>query len=67
MTIKAILFDIGDSPYDIRAAAKLGLRTIAVRSGGFADDVLTAAGAVAIYDDPADLLARYETSPLMAS
>jgi len=58
---------VGDSPYDIEAAAKLGLRTIAVRSGGFADDVLTAAGAVAIYDDPADLLARYDTSPLMAS
>ncbi|MBB3997431.1 HAD family hydrolase [Aureimonas pseudogalii] len=55
---------VGDSPYDIEAAAKLGLRTIAVRSGGFGDDVLTAAGAVAIYDDPADLLASYEDSLL---
>jgi HAD superfamily hydrolase (TIGR01509 family) len=55
---------VGDSPYDIQAAKKIGLRTIAVRSGGFDDQVLTEAGAVAIYDNPADLLARYDTSPL---
>jgi HAD superfamily hydrolase (TIGR01509 family) len=55
---------VGDSPYDIEAAGKLGLRTIAVRSGGFDDEVLKGAGAVAIYDSPADLLARYESSPL---
>lgn len=57
---------VGDSPYDIQAAAKLGLRTIAVRSGGFDDRVLKEAGAVAIYDNPADLLARYDAS-LLAS
>jgi HAD superfamily hydrolase (TIGR01509 family) len=57
---------VGDSPYDIQAAAKLGLRTIAVRSGGFDDRVLMEAGAVAIYDNPADLFARYADS-LLAS
>ena len=57
---------VGDSPYDIEAAAKLGIRTIAVRSGGFEDDVLTGAGAAAIYDSPADLLAQYDRS-LLAS
>jgi len=36
-----------------------------LRCGGFSDDRF--AGAVAIYDDPADLLARYETSPLGGS
>jgi HAD superfamily hydrolase (TIGR01509 family) len=53
---------LGDTPYDIEAARKLGVRTIAVRCGGFSDREL--AGAVAIYDDPADLLARYGESPL---
>ncbi|MEF2554319.1 HAD family hydrolase [Aurantimonas sp. A2-1-M11] len=57
---------VGDSPYDITAATKLGIRTIAVRSGGFEDRTLMEAGAVAIYDNPADLLARYDAS-LLAS
>jgi phosphoglycolate phosphatase-like HAD superfamily hydrolase len=53
---------IGDTPYDIEAAAKLDIPTIAVRCGGYQDADL--AGAVAIYDDPADLLAHYDESPL---
>ena len=53
---------IGDTPYDIQAAAKAGLRTVAVRCGGFPEDTLR--DAIAIYDDPADLLARYMDSPL---
>jgi HAD superfamily hydrolase (TIGR01509 family) len=53
---------IGDSPYDIASAAQIGVGTIALRCGGFSDDDLT--GALALYDDPADLLAHYDTSPL---
>jgi HAD superfamily hydrolase (TIGR01549 family) len=53
---------LGDTPYDIQAATAAGVATIAFRSGGFPDESL--AGAIAIYDDPADLLARYEESPL---
>ena len=53
---------VGDTPYDISAASKCGLATIAVRSGGFSDEQL--AGAVAIYDDVAELLAHYESSPI---
>lgn len=53
---------VGDTPYDIRAARKAGMNTVAVRSGGFPRASLEEA--IAIYDDPADLLARYETSPL---
>ncbi len=53
---------IGDTPYDIESAEKIGVGTIALRCGGFSDDDLT--GALAIYDDPADLLARYDASPL---
>jgi HAD superfamily hydrolase (TIGR01509 family) len=53
---------IGDTPYDIEAAARTGIKVVAVRSGGFSDSDLAAA--IAIYDDPADLLAHFEQSPL---
>jgi membrane protein len=55
---------VGDTPYDVEAAAKCGIAAVALRSGKFTDDVLRDAGAVAIYDDVAELLAEYETSPL---
>lgn len=58
---------VGDSPYDAEAAAKAGIRTIGVLSGGFSEQDLRRAGCIAIYQDTADLLARYETSPLAAS
>ncbi len=50
---------VGDSPYDAIAAGKISLRTIAVLGGGFERETLTLAGCVAIYQDPADLLANY--------
>ncbi len=53
---------VGDTPYDAEAAGKLRLKTIGVRCGGFPEKELLAAGAIAIYDDPADLLARYDES-----
>ena len=53
---------VGDTPYDIEAASRAGLRTVAVRCGGFPEETLQQA--IAIFNDPADLLARYETSPL---
>lgn len=55
---------LGDTPYDIEAAGKVGMAAIGVRSGGFADAVLTKAGAVALYEDVEALLANYATSPL---
>ena len=55
---------VGDTPYDVEAAAKCGIATIAVRSGKFTDEALQAAGAVALYDDVAALLADYDSSPL---
>lgn len=55
---------VGDTPYDIEAAAKCGIGAIAVRSGGFPDAVLREAGAIALYDDAAALLAAFDTSPL---
>jgi HAD superfamily hydrolase (TIGR01509 family) len=58
---------IGDTPYDAQAAGKIHLRTIGVLCGGFPEAELRAAGCTDIYRDPADLLARYETSPLAQS
>ena len=55
---------VGDTPYDAEAAGKLNLRTIGVLSGGWTEEELRLAGCVAIYRDPADLLARYEKSLL---
>ena len=53
---------LGDTPYDLEAARKLGIGTIALRCGGWREPNLR--GALAIYEDPADLLAHYEQSPL---
>jgi HAD superfamily hydrolase (TIGR01509 family) len=54
---------IGDTPYDVKAASQAGVGLIALRSGGWwVDEKL--AGAMAIYDSPADLLARIDHSPL---
>jgi HAD superfamily hydrolase (TIGR01509 family) len=55
---------IGDTPYDAEAAGRAGLRTIGVLCGGFPEDELRAAGCVAVYRDPQDLLDRYDVSPL---
>ncbi len=56
---------LGDTPYDLEAATKAGVATIALRCGGW--DTPELEGAAAIYDDPADLLAHYDDSPLSAS
>ena len=55
---------IGDTPYDVEAAGRAGVALIGLRCGGWDDAGLE--GAMAIYDDPADLLAHYDASPLAA-
>lgn len=55
---------VGDTPYDAEAAGKAGLRVIGVLCGGFPEESLRGAGCIAIYQDPADLLAQYDRSPL---
>jgi phosphoglycolate phosphatase-like HAD superfamily hydrolase len=54
---------IGDTPYDVEAAARARVPAIALRCGGWWDDAALAQAA-AIYDDPADLLAQFDDSPL---
>jgi HAD superfamily hydrolase (TIGR01549 family) len=55
---------VGDSVWDVEAAARCGLRTVGLTSGGISAAELIEAGAVAVYDDPADLLDRLDDSPL---
>jgi HAD superfamily hydrolase (TIGR01509 family) len=56
---------IGDTPYDVEAARRAGVRVVAVRCGGWWDDDALA-GADAIYDDPAHVLREWQTSPFFA-
>jgi len=53
---------IGDTPYDVEAATKAGVRTIGFQSGGWTKAALK--GAVEVYEGPADLIAHYDTSLL---
>jgi HAD superfamily hydrolase (TIGR01509 family) len=55
---------VGDSVWDVEAAKKAGMPAIVVRSGGFGDDELRGAGAVALYDTPGDLAAALDDTPL---
>ncbi|KQT60890.1 HAD family hydrolase [Methylobacterium sp. Leaf456] len=55
---------VGDTPYDAEAAGKAGIRTIGLLCGGFPEADLSAAGCIAIYRDPQDLLDGYARSPL---
>ncbi len=55
---------VGDTPWDALAANKIGLKTIGVLCGGTPESELREAGCIAIFASPADLLARYDESPL---
>ena len=55
---------VGDTRWDIEAAAKLGLDVVTVLTGGWTRRDLLDAGAVAVYDDVAELLANLDDSPL---
>ncbi len=59
----AAVIMVGDTPWDVLAAVKANVETIGVLCGGFPEEELRAAGAVAVYRDPEDLLASYESSP----
>ncbi len=51
---------VGDTRFDLEAANQGGFPAIAVTCGGTSEEVLRAAGALAVYRDPAALLASYE-------
>jgi HAD superfamily hydrolase (TIGR01509 family) len=55
---------VGDSVWDVEAAKNAGMPALVVRSGGFGDDELRDAGAVAIHDTPGDLAKALDDTPL---
>ena len=55
---------VGDTVWDVKAAARAGLPCVSVTSGGIGRAELEAAGAVAVYDDVAALLDDLDNSPL---
>jgi HAD superfamily hydrolase (TIGR01549 family) len=58
---------VGDTPYDVEAAARVGLRCIAVLSGGFGREELTSAGAALVVEELTELAgldwSAYLTAP----
>ena len=55
---------VGDTPWDVEAAKKAGIDTIAVMTGGFGEDELREAGALAVFDSIVDLRERIGETPL---
>ncbi len=47
---------VGDSTWDVAAAARAGVECVCLRSGGISRDELLYAGATAVFEDPRDLL-----------
>lgn len=52
--VEAAVF-LGDTPYDVEAASRLGLGCIAVLTGGFSRDELEEAGAALVVEDLTEL------------
>jgi HAD superfamily hydrolase (TIGR01509 family) len=55
---------VGDTPWDIEAARKAGIPTIAVRTGGFGVDELEEAGAAVVFESIQELRERIGETPL---
>jgi HAD superfamily hydrolase (TIGR01549 family) len=51
---------IGDATWDVYAASQVDIPTIGLLCGGFGEGELRDAGAVAVYEDPAGLLASLD-------
>jgi HAD superfamily hydrolase (TIGR01509 family) len=51
---------VGDSIWDMIAAARCGALGIGLLSGGYGREELERAGALRVYDDPADMLAHLD-------
>jgi HAD superfamily hydrolase (TIGR01509 family) len=55
---------VGDTPWDVKAAARADVETIAVVTGGFAESELTEAGACAVFESVEELRQRIGETPL---
>jgi HAD superfamily hydrolase (TIGR01509 family) len=55
---------VGDSTWDCLAAERAGVQTVAVLTGGFSEQELRDAGAIAVFDSIAELRRRLSDTPL---
>lgn len=55
---------VGDTVWDVESARRADLPCVGLTCGGIGEAELRDAGAVEVYADPADLLARLDDSPL---
>jgi HAD superfamily hydrolase (TIGR01549 family) len=55
---------VGDTPWDIKAAERAGIETIAVITGGFSRAELSDAGAAVVFESVAELRSRLSETPL---
>ena len=55
---------VGDTNWDIEAAGRAGIGAVAVLTGGFPEQVLRDAGALAVYDSVDHLRRELADSPL---
>ncbi|MBV9193320.1 MAG: HAD family hydrolase [Solirubrobacterales bacterium] len=55
---------VGDTVWDVEAAKKAGVRTLAVRTGGFGVDELREAGALDVFESVAELRSKLGDTPL---
>ncbi|MBO0915449.1 HAD family hydrolase [Streptomyces laculatispora] len=58
---------VGDTVWDMRAATRAGVRAVALLSGGIPREDLVHAGAIAIYQNAAELLEQLDQSPFGAA
>lgn len=56
---------VGDTVWDVKAAARAGLPCVTVMTGGISRTELEAAGAMAVYEDVGALLDDLDDSPLV--
>lgn len=55
---------IGDTPWDVHAAERAGVPTVAVLTGGFAIEELTESGALVVYQSVEELREGLDETPL---
>ena len=55
---------VGDSTFDVEAAERAGVKTIALLTGGFSDKELRDAGAVAVFESLPELIDNLADTPL---
>jgi len=56
---------VGDTPWDVEAASKVGVETLCVITGGWSKQELREAGAIAVFESVDELRQRLDETPLV--